>query len=1090
MSKFVGVQKDILDSVSKNQLVSAGAGSGKTTIMIEKISNLLLKEKVSIDNLLVVTFTVLAAAEMKERLIEKMHAELEKGEDVEYISSLIEKIKTASIDTIDGFNSKTIRKYFYDLEISPNIEIISDSTKDYYLTRAMKKTIDEFSKQSDKINLMLDLFGAKARNTKQLEESILSTYYNVITLEDYDKFFEFAKQEYLEGSNSEMYVNSYICKKVQHIQKQLRYNYSCESEVVRNVILDNLNRLESVNSALSLKANLVNLDNVKLKEFAKKDLAGFGDLLPLNVEIKNFNKFLEDLKEDGIDKNFDIKNEKTLKILEIFIDLVKNFIKNYNFLKEKNNLIDFNDLNRLMLKLLSNEQIKNELQNKYTHIFVDEYQDVNPLQDGLIGKIVSENTKLFLVGDVKQSIYGFRGASPEWFLNKYNTFQQNESLGSAYNMNVNFRSNPKVLEFINETFSKLMTKDLADIDYKNDCIIEPKRDDILDDKVKLMLVNNTTEKVLASGVYSVKNHKQEDMLDAAKMEALLVVKTITELVGTEFYDAKLKMKRKLTYSDIAILSRSEKDDGATTLIEQLKKVSIPVNTTNKLDVKDSECIKLIMSILKCVVGSADDVDYLATFMSLTDLDLNDFVVFRNKEKSLYENLLENMQDEEIERGFNELEDIRKKSYASTNAELIKYILDNKKLRYFLLRNKEGEKELQILEEFVSKLSSAENNLSLAEFIAVVESNVSNGGDFLSIDNLNSVTLQTIHKSKGLEYPVVILFNASKQFQYITEHDGINFNADFGLGMDFYDVPNRTKCYSVPKYAIKLKNAEKAYKEELRLLYVALTRAKNKLFITGNYNPKLFHDRKVNKTSYMNMLLSCYLDRLKEEGNEFDNCNIEFFENVEELSAESFDNFSSVDTRYVSFVYPNKDKFNIPFKNTVTAINSQKAEELKFSSKDWINREVQYETNEDRAIVGTHYHKALELLDLNKPYEKNTDFEDVDYQKIEKAYTVLSELVAGAKKIKKEAEFMMYVPYNEIVESVASDKVLVQGVVDLIIEKENSVDIVDYKFSKLGAKALKEKYAEQLELYKKAVELAFNKKVEHMYIYSIEKGELY
>ena len=131
-----------------------------------------------------------------------------------------------------------------------------------------------------------------------------------------------------------------------------------------------------------------------------------------------------------------------------------------------------------------------------------------------------------------------------------------------------------------------------------------------------------------------------------------------------------------------------------------------------------------------------------------------------------------------------------------------------------------------------------------------------------------------------------------------------------------------------------------------------------------------------------------------------------------------------------------------------------------------------------------------MLDLNKPYEKNTDFEDVDYKKIEKAYTVLSKLVAGAKKIKKEAEFMMYVPYNEIVESVASDKVLVQGVVDLIIEKENSVDIVDYKFSKLGAKALKEKYAEQLELYKKAVELAFNKKVEHMYIYSIEKGELY
>ena len=193
-------------------------------------------------------------------------------------------------------------------------------------------------------------------------------------------------------------------------------------------------------------------------------------------------------------------------------------------------------------------------------------------------------------------------------------------------------------------------------------------------------------------------------------------------------------------------------------------------------------------------------------------------------------------------------------------------------------------------------------------------------------------------------------------------------------------------------------------------------------------------------------------------------------------------------RGLDFEYPHREKFNIPLKNSVTGINSASVEEKGFSTKKWLKNSTQYDA-EDRAKIGTHYHTAMEMLDLSTMYVKNTDFLDVDYDKIRLAHKVLSPLVKDAIDIKKEAEFMMYVPYNELVDSAVTDKVLVQGVVDLLIENKEDIVIVDYKFSRLPIRLLKEKYAEQLKLYKLAVEKAYNKKVAHMYIYSIETGEL-
>lgn len=1081
MKKFVKVQQDILDSVAKNQLVSAGAGSGKTTVMIEKISNLILLDNVPVESLLVVTFTVLAAEEMRLRLIEKLNNELSIAVDKERILDIIEKIKTASIDTIDGFASKTIKKYFYELSINPNIEIVSDTTKDYYLSKAMKQSIHEFSQDVNKINILIDIFGGNKRNLDNIENLILDTYNKIINLEDYDTFLNNSLNEYLDSVKSEQFVNNVIINKINNIKSKITVNYIKNSEI-NEEINKFIKKLDKLNKNISLKSNLLILNNIIIPKFSTKEIKDNVELKEVLVELNKFDKFLQELKNAGIDENFEINNEKIHEYFKYYIELVRIFIKNYNFIKEKNNFIDFNDLNRLMLRLLRNDKVRAELSDRYRYIFIDEYQDVNPLQDSIMSKLVDENTNLFCVGDVKQSIYGFRGASPEWFLKKYDDYKANDTIGKAFDMNVNFRSNPLILQFVNTVFSQLMTREEAEIDYLADSMIDPKREDIIDSKVKILLVDNTETGEVATGIYSVANDNNHKIINTKTMEAFLVLNEITKLVGTKFYDANLKEERLLRYSDIAILSRSDKDEDAKILIEILKKGNIPLKLSSKLDVKSSEVISLIMSILKVIANMADDVDYLTVFMSsIAGLNVDDIVKVRiDKTKSFYENLNSYTGDRtKIELGFKNLEDIKIASYTKSNSQLIRYICNDKKLKFDILSKPHGGQEYASLTEFLNKISTIEDSLNLAEFIEVVESNIGKGGDYETSDSEDSVILETIHKSKGLEYPVVILYNSSKMFNYIRGVDAIAFNNDIGLGVDYYDTENRVKTEGLVKFAIKLKNRDKGYKEEMRLLYVAMTRAKNKLIITGE---KL---TEIKKTSFMGMILSCFPNY--KDKKEFDNCIIDVIENPNSIITLLEDDG---DIEEYEDIKCDISKLNIPIKNTVTAINSARSETLGFDTKRYISSDEQLKVDEDRAIIGTHYHTALEHLDYMSEYIQNTDFKDVDYAKIEQAYVAISNLCVGANNVRKESEFVMYLPYNELVtDSNISDKVLVQGVVDLIIEFDNHIVIVDYKFSRYKASVLKRKYSEQLKLYKLAVEKAYKKPVTGAYIFSINTGEL-
>ena len=274
MKKFDEIQEKILFSNSVNQLVSAGAGSGKTTVMIEKIGNLLLSNEVKVSELLVVTFTVLASNEMKTRLIARLKDELNNIEDEQrcrQIVDMMEELKTASIDTIDGFNSKTIRKYFYELNLSPNIEIISDATRDYFITRAMKKTIDELSKDSEKVNIMLDLYGGNRRNFDRLEELILTAFYNVSNLYDVDGFISNSLNEYVDSIKSEKIVNDFITSNINRIKKEIIENFSNFDSKIKEKLNNFMENLNNISNKLTLKANLRTLQSINEISFSTKE---------------------------------------------------------------------------------------------------------------------------------------------------------------------------------------------------------------------------------------------------------------------------------------------------------------------------------------------------------------------------------------------------------------------------------------------------------------------------------------------------------------------------------------------------------------------------------------------------------------------------------------------------------------------------------------------------------------------------------------------------------------------------------------------------------------------------------------------------
>lgn len=1106
--KFDEKQKVVLENKSANQLVSAGAGSGKTTVMIQKIIDIILTGELKPQELVVLTFTNQAGNEMKQKLLKSLNERLSLTEDEDEfkrINLLREEIDMSSIDTIDGFCSKMIKKYFYKLNLTPDINIATGIAGDYYLQKAIDKTIEEAEKENaNEIESLADCFEKNARNLDSLKENIINVFNFVMVQKDCSSFLEFSRNEYKGEYASANFLNNYIVSICQQSLKDMMYNIEdiSKAKAVYDAIKETIKLVGGITKEQGVFENAKRLTLLPSIRFnpAKDEYAYSYKIIKTAFQkIKSLRDDFEFLTRYPVDW------AKNTQHIEAFLNLVEKYIDIYQEIKAKNKVMDFTDLERNMLKLLSFEDVKNEIYSQFKYIFVDEYQDINPMQDAIIEGLKSVNTKMFFVGDVKQSIYGFRQSTPEMFLEKYKTYKDSED-SDSFDMNINFRTAPSILNFNNELFSQLMTEDRTDINYVRDAKFEPKRDDIpvSNEDVEIAIFNSSKEvKEPARGIYSVEKASESMQRANCSNECLFIIDKIKNLVGREFYDSQKREMRKMKYSDITILSRSINDNECKVLIESLKNNNIPIAVSNKIALSDAESIKLVASILKLVANQCDDVSVMAYLMSnLAGFTLEEVyeIVLNTTSESLIERLYEYQKSNgslnvKVNYALNLLEEIRINASVMDNLELINAIMNKYGLKYYILTTKNGENEINSIENFLSNLTENERSMPLEEFISYLELNLLGKTDYSQLDDTDAVAIQTIHASKGLEYPVVILFNASKKFRPNNYQEDINFDNDLGIGMPYFDLTKRIKWDSIPKYAIKLKNKIKCYKEELRLFYVAVTRPQNKLIITGKINFADLTKGNISEDNYLNLIYSVFQNRvdLSLEKNEFKNCVLYFYDNYQQITTNDIhkDTVSlSINGKNLNFVYPYARLTNISLKNNVTAISKELNEDYNMMPENLHLKENLNARHDSSRELGTVYHQIFSNFDLTTNDFEMSTIEGVDNKLIEMAFHKLKTIASGTIRQLHESPFLMYLPYNEIyLDSDIEDKILVQGVIDLILEFNDKIILIDYKLSNLSSIKLKEKYATQLRLYKLAIEKAYNKKVEASYIYNIITGEI-
>lgn len=1148
--EYTPQQQNVLNDNSRNLLVSASAGSGKTATVIQKIFELVTKNNVNLQELLVITFTEAASLEMKTRLKEKLFKSC--TEEIN-LSKQIESLPTSDFSTIHGFCSKMLRKFFYQINLNANFIVLNENDSKFLKATALDKVINKYSNAEDEEFIKLSML-FNGRNFSALKANILSYYDFLCSVEDKNKFtnqiYKCCYDNNLKSNKACKIINDYILSNIYYITCSLE-SYLQQSKIEHadyfenfiNEILSKLGLIKYTNDFIENRKQLLLVELPKLSR-QKLDLNNVNFKQEFKPFFDNVQKIIKDLKKIAIEKPIeevasDLNKVGTL--LTKFQEVEDSFEKEYNNLKQKRNALDFADLEQKFLLLLENTEVCKAISESYKYIFVDEYQDINSVQELILSKLV-KNSNMVMVGDIKQSIYGFRNSSPSIFVNKSVDYSSNEQKGKLINLNENFRSNPKILNFVNSIFNKCMFVSFGGVNYEDDGQLKGMTKYQVANDIPLINIDFINTKDVANEEedniteehnfpYSVIEDKNVYLkkLTTARKEAMIVAKHIVDMVGKDYYDAKDEINKQITFGDIAILSRG--NEFLKEVSKVLMEYKIPVSTNLVDNIYKNKDIMLLVSLLKIVDNIHDDISLSLVLTSLFfNISFDEISLIRQQyleEEFLYEsvkNFYESEQNNEIKlklkNFFEFINDLRQKIVYSSIYEVLNFIDDKFEYLTYLNSLPDGANRVKIVKNFINSFYDTEYNYDLPKYLNFVNNFAEDARFSTSLNaSIDSVKLGTIHSSKGLEYPIVFLVGCGKSFSNITFREEILKDKDYGLGINTYDLENFKKSSNLARNAIvlNLKMQEKA--EELRLLYVALTRAKNHLFILGHANltniEKISSSKDAESVSnYIPWIVSGLTDlgfsNIKNNKNFIDK-HSDFEVNVNIYTDDDFIISKEKDIKLnLSKDNYNKDKllnlFNYKFeennylalKNTVSSMLQEHSEENASVNTQPTKLQI-YESKKediDASRLGTIYHKIMQKIDFFKDIKK----EDVDkiiecmkidekynkYVNVDKILTCVKKIkTLNIKNIKKEQPFLSYLPYNFIFkDSEINEKILIQGVADLIIQTDNDTILIDYKTTKaFNPDHLVDKYAVQLNLYRVCLEKALDISISKTYIYS-------
>ncbi|WP_195263948.1 helicase-exonuclease AddAB subunit AddA [Clostridium sp. 1001275B_160808_H3] len=900
-TKWTDDQLKAITTRGSNLLVAAAAGSGKTAVLVERIIRIITNENnpVDIDRLLVVTFTSAAAAEMRERIAAAISKALEVNPNSKVLQRQLTLLSRANITTMHSFCLDVIKNYYHVIDLDPTfriadetentllkLEVINDMFEDYYESEntEFRNLIEAYSGSRDDQRLkdiILDLYRFSMSGPWPEKWLINNAEkFNIETIDDLNKtiWIDILK----ETINIE--VNGYI----KMLEKAIGIIRDTEGlEPYEATFLDDLDMFKSIEESLSLGieelySSINNISFSRLKS-VKKDKVSDEESLEIVKGIrdsikKKTSKLIEDsfsmTVEDALNG---IKN--SYPYMKMISQLTLEFINRFKEKKRERNLLDFNDLEHLCLKILIENgeednihpsSVAKGFREYFDEVLVDEYQDSNNVQEAIIDLVsrkTLENPNVFMVGDVKQSIYRFRQAKPELFLDKYNRYPlEDGDLNRKIQLYKNFRSREEVISGVNYVFKEVMSKTVGELEYNDEEALNLGASYKENNDENTMIAGPIELHILdKSGEYTTEVEEydgeglveEEEDIDSIGLEARIVARRIKELLNPDPKTGKVfKVLNKetgeyrpLKYKDIVILLRATRN-WSEIFLEEIGSEGIPVYADTGTGYFETIEIRTMMSLLKVIDNPMQDVPMISVLrsplVSFSAEELGDIRLL-DKEKYFYE-IIKGVSDdiyevnEELKNKckifINNLGKWRNKSIYTPIDEFIWYLyMDTAYYGYVgaMPNGKLRQANLKILFQRAKQFEQTSFK-GLFNFINFINKLRNSSGDMGSAkilgENEDVVRIMSIHKSKGLEFPVVFTCGFGKQFNLMDLNKSILYHDDLGLGPDYVDLERRNSYSTLAKEAIKKKILFETLSEEMRILYVAFTRAKEKLIITG------------------------------------------------------------------------------------------------------------------------------------------------------------------------------------------------------------------------------------------------------------------
>lgn len=1156
MPKWTPQQNNAITARDRNVLVSAAAGSGKTAVLVERVIRMITDRDnpVDIDRLLIVTFTNAAAAEMRYRIAKSLNTCIKENPDVQFYRKQLSLLPNAKICTIDAFCTNLVKEHFYDLSISQDFSLLDESELQLLEDTVINEVLDDFfDKNSTGFISLIEAFTAPNN-----DKPIISAVKKILRFIYAQPFPYFWLDNAVKKYSPDVPFTNTVW--YDYIKTQLDYLFDLGIGLVK----ENLSLIDFEDDKLNVKFTEVFEDDLsEFTRFKNAFESSWDNLInerpaafmrmpgssKIDKAVSNTLKANRDIYKklltaeipsfftcDEIGYAEDMKSLTSQ--LSALVELVKEVDTKLMLEKKEKNTFSFSDIEHFAINLLfkmngQGEVVKtslaNDLSESFYEILVDEYQDTNEAQD-LLFSYLSNGKNLFTVGDIKQSIYRFRLAMPHIFNERKKRYLPYRSADNAISSKIildkNFRSRKDICSYVNFIFSNLMSEELGELDYNEEeylnCGADYKDAEVPSAQIKIL-----------NGV------KGED---TDKKEAVYIAKTIINKVNSGELIKDGEGYRPVRYGDFAILMRSLKNH-INDYSEILMQYGIPVVCDNSTNLFENNEIRMIMSLLRAIDNPMQDIPLLAVMMSpFYSFTADEMAQIRisTRGKSLYSSVF-NSDNEKVKEFVAELGNLRKISVTMSVAGFIRYLVEEKGMIAYINAMGNAEQRYQNILKLISFAQSFDSgvNVGLTAFIRYIDKIISSDKSIesasLTTGSENAVTIMSVHHSKGLEFPICIFAGTNRIYNKTDLSDKLLLNTAYGLGIKCHNEELMYQYKSAPYSVIKDKNTVEIMSENLRVLYVALTRAKEQ-FITfiscDNLESKLkrISANIINDeiSPYMCRKVSCDADfflmcallhrdgkmlrdytekSVKLKNGDFP-LSIEITDEIELESKASDIEFVSANDDIVgeigkrlSFTYERKELENVSSKLTASALDSVRTgfEYLTSAKPSFMNK-----TGLTAAERGTAMHTFMQFCSYENAYNNLENeisrlyangflsaeqADSLDKKRLSDFFnSAFADRMFSSDKIYREIKVSSFIKANEIYDTDFDDEILVQGIADCVFEENGELVLLDYKTDRVGSDELVERYRKQVMFYRNAVSKTLSKPVKETFLYSFYLGK--